>query len=176
MTLLNDYLESNRITKAMIAKLMDKPSSSVAAITNSKIEITEQNNIKAIRAVAEIVGKTPGDVLNELIKLEESNMTFNEDHTFTILTTIWNKDDSIFSDEAYEYDEFSEACSAFNDLIKSNRINEKITFDLSVDDSIVMSTTLTDGEMTDNYTDNLELLPDDVKPTLLAVAKARGIK
>lgn len=70
MTLLDNYLKDNRITQAMIAKSMNKPSSSVAAIINSKVDITEQNNIKAIRAIADILDKTPGEILNELIKLE----------------------------------------------------------------------------------------------------------
>ena len=172
MTLLDNYLKDNRITQATIAKLMNKPSSSVAAIINSKVDITEQNNIKAIRAIADILGKTPGDILNELIKLEGLSMAFNEEHTFTILTTIWNDDDSLFSDEVYEYDEFEEACAAFEDLIKINRLDEKTTFDLSVDDDIVMSITLQNkDEITDKYMDNLNLLPSEIKPALLKVAQ-----
>ena len=99
-------------------------------------------------------------------------MTFNEEHTFTILTTIWNDDDSLFSDEVYEYDEFEEACAAFEDLIKINRIDKKITLDLSVDDDIVMSVALKNkDEFTDKYTDNLNILPSEIKPALLKVAQ-----
>lgn len=175
MNVIQQYLDANNITRYKVSKLSGISQPTLKAAADSKNGIDGLTG-KVIKAMAVALNKTPGDVLNELINLEESTMAFNEDHTFTILTTIWNKNDSIFSDESYEYDEFSEACAAFDDLIKKNRIDEKITFDLFVDDSIVMSATLADNEMTDSYTDNLEVLSDDVKPTLLAVAKAHGIK
>lgn len=176
MTLLNDYLSANQITQANIVRKTGKTQSSISRVLNSKEEISKKNTIIIIKAVASLLNVTPGDVLNDLIKLEESTMTFNEDHTFNILTTIWNKDDSIFSDEVMDYDTFSEACVAFNDLIKTNRINERITFDLSVDENIVISATLIDNVITDSYTDNLRELPEDVKPVLLNTAKAYEIK
>ncbi|WP_459127333.1 hypothetical protein, partial [Latilactobacillus curvatus] len=96
MALLDNYLKDNRITQSMIAKTMDKPSSSVAAVINSKIDITEQNNIQTIRAIAKIINKTPGDILNELINLEDIIMGFNENCKTYLVTNIFNKDDSIF--------------------------------------------------------------------------------
>lgn len=175
MTLLSEYLETKRITQSMIVKETGITASSISAVVNPKTDFTEQNNIKTIRAIAKIQGITPGDVLNELINIDQSVNAFNEDKQFNLLITIWGKNDSIDSDEVYNYESLDEACDAFRELVTSNRVPEKISYDLMMtidgDDSILLSATLEDRELTDNYTDNLDQLPDVLKSNVLKVKK-----
>ena len=183
MALLDNYLKDKRITQSMIAKTMDKPSSSVAAVINSKIDITEQNNIQTIRAIAKIINKTPGDILNELINLEDIIMGFNENCKTYLVTNIFNKDDSIFSDEVVEYDDFSEALSDLESNVKTNKINDRITYGLTISDendveSIILNIELENNtENTGNsYVDNLELLPEVLRNDVKKFASAHSIK
>lgn len=180
MTLLNTYLSDKRISQSSIASDLEKSPSSIARVVNSKLDITQQNNILVIRSIARILNTTPGDILNELIGLESSLQSFNDERQYYIMTTIWNDDNSLTSDESYEYNTLDEACIAFDDLINSNRIMEKITFDLSMTvgpiDYIIMSSTLEGNNSVDSYTDNLDQLPDLLKQNVRQVAKQHAIK
>lgn len=180
MTLLNTYLSDKRISQSSIASDLEKSPSSIARVVNSKLAITQQNNILVIRSIARILNTTPGDILNELIGLEGSLQSFNEERQYYIMTTIWNDDNSLASDESYKYDTLDEACIAFDDFINSNRIMEKITFELSMTvgpiDYIIMSSTLEGNNSVDSYTDNLGQLPDLLKQNVRQVAKQHAIK
>ncbi|WP_459127361.1 hypothetical protein, partial [Latilactobacillus curvatus] len=61
-------------------------------------------------------------------------MGFNENCKTYLVTNIFNKDDSIFSDEVVEYDDFSEALSDLESNVKTNKINDRITYGLTISD------------------------------------------
>lgn len=182
MTLLENYLREQRITQAMIARQAGKPISSINRVINSAQEITAQNNISTIRAIAKILKVTPGDVLNQLIELERKTMAFYDNHSFYLLTTIWNKDQSIFSDESVKYDSLTEALDDIDKLVKTNKLLDRITYDLSATDEdaneyILLSIELENNQekIDQNFVDNLDILPENLQTALKKVAAKHSI-
>lgn len=73
MTVLGDYLKENRVRQNTIAKEIGKPASTVSRVINSSQEITDQNSFLVINAIAKILNKTPGKILDEIIAFQKEN-------------------------------------------------------------------------------------------------------
>lgn len=182
MNVIQEYLDQSNITRYKISKISGINASTLKAAADSKNGIDGLTG-KVIKAIALALNRTPGTILDEMITLEAIIMSFNENYRTYLMTTIWNKDDSIFSDEVVEYDDFSEALSDLESNVKTNKINERITYDLTIandDDteSIVLSIELENNieNVNRGYVDNLELLPDALRNGVRKVAVAHAIK
>lgn len=71
MNVLQKYLDQNKITKYQISKASGISQMTLSHATAENKALSKQT-VKVISAVAQALGKTPGQVLDDLIKLEKS--------------------------------------------------------------------------------------------------------
>lgn len=71
MNSLQKYLDDNNLTRYQIYKKTGLSQMTLSHAVSDKKDINGQS-VKIIKAVADTLGKTPGEVLDELLKLEES--------------------------------------------------------------------------------------------------------
>lgn len=69
MNVLQKYLDLNKITRYQISKKTGIAQTTLAGAVVPKKKLSGQS-VKVISAVAKVLGKTPGTVLDELIELE----------------------------------------------------------------------------------------------------------
>ena len=78
MAILDDYLTENNLTRYQVAKRGNiAPTTLQNAITRNYS--VNRISVKVIVAIAEIVGKTPGTVLDEILELETMNKSQSDD-------------------------------------------------------------------------------------------------
>lgn len=71
MNILKKYIDQNNITKYQISKLSGISQMTLSHATADTKQLSNQT-VKVISAVAQALGKTPGQVLDDLINLENS--------------------------------------------------------------------------------------------------------
>ncbi|WP_396583353.1 helix-turn-helix domain-containing protein [Lactobacillus delbrueckii] len=71
MNILKKYIDQNNVTKYQISKLSGISQMTLSHATADTKQLSNQT-VKVISAVAQALGKTPRQVLDDLIKLENS--------------------------------------------------------------------------------------------------------
>lgn len=71
MNALQEYLDQNNITRYQVAKQTGIANTTLANAVKETKPLSGQT-VKVIRAVAEALGKTPGQVLDDLIQLDDN--------------------------------------------------------------------------------------------------------
>lgn len=71
MNVLQKYLDQNKMTRYQVAKKTGIANTTLANAVKDTKPLAGQT-VKVISAVAKALGKTPGQVLDDLIKLEKS--------------------------------------------------------------------------------------------------------
>lgn len=71
MNVLQKYLDQNKVTKYQISKASGVSQMTLSHATATTKQLSNQT-VKVISAVAKALDKTPGQVLDDLIKLEKS--------------------------------------------------------------------------------------------------------
>lgn len=71
MNVLQKYLDQNKITRYQVAKKTGIANTTLANAVKDTKPLSGQT-VKVISAVAQALGKTPGQVLDDLINLENS--------------------------------------------------------------------------------------------------------
>lgn len=71
MNVLQKYLDQNKVTKYQISKASGVSQMTLSHATAATKQLSNQT-VKVINAVAKALDKTPGQVLDDLIKLEKS--------------------------------------------------------------------------------------------------------
>lgn len=71
MNVLQKYLDQNNVTKYQVSKLSGLSQMTLSHATADTKPLSGQT-VKVIRAVAEALGKTPGQVLDDLIQLDDN--------------------------------------------------------------------------------------------------------
>lgn len=69
MNVLQKYLDKNNISKYQISKLTGISNMTLSHATDDKKKLDGQT-VKVIKSVAQALSKTPGQVLDDLIKLD----------------------------------------------------------------------------------------------------------
>lgn len=72
MNVLQKYLDQNNVTKYQVSKLSGLSQMTLSHATADSKPLSGQT-VKVISAVAQALGKTPGQVLDDLIELDEDN-------------------------------------------------------------------------------------------------------
>ena len=72
MNVLQKYLDQNNVTKYQVSKLSVLSQMTLSHATADSKLLSGQT-VKVISAVAQALGKTPGQVLDDLIELDEDN-------------------------------------------------------------------------------------------------------
>jgi transcriptional regulator with XRE-family HTH domain len=168
MKTIQTYIKNKGILQSSIVEKTGLSQVAVSRVANVD-DPMGKNNFKVIKALAETFDVTAGDIVNQLIDMEDNAMKFEENHTFSIFTTIWNKDDSIFSDDNMEFENFTEALKAFESNVADRLNKDKMTFDLIVteEDSdepvTLLSVETLDKKVENWYIDNLDQVPLNLK-------------